>query len=185
MILAALTPEQTSWLVTGGGVVVFLITVAVAITALMLNLRKLKHGEPASPPPPQPFLVTLKERFVEKEVFDELKMDVHNQIKDMRSYLHDEMHGLRNEVNAVRLSATENQETISEEIGGVKELIKTEFRELDSKRSRSIGNLHEHLTAAKVEIGGVKAQATAATQEIHALRAEVNLLRTNPPQRAR
>lgn len=53
------------------------------------------------------------------------------------------------------------------------------FEALDQKRSRSIGNLHEHLTSTKERVAGMEASLNAATQTIHLLDAKIEGLRNH------
>ena len=172
--LAALSPEEGQWLVTGLAVVAFLVGIGVGLKVLF----KPPTGEP------QPFLIRLEEEFVKKKEFEALKSDVHNQLSETRSYLHEGIHGLKNDLNTVGMMMQAGQQEMRGDIDGVKEQIIDAFQKLDEKRSRSTGNLHEHLTLTKERIAASESTVKAINQTMHGMDAKIDALRRDLTQPA-
>lgn len=148
-----------------------LIAWAVAGVSFVLNVALvLKQLFSKDSPAPQPFLVKLEEAFVKKEDFEAFKADVHNQLKDMRAYLHDEIHALNNAQNATALNAQSALEKLREFIGG-------KFDDLDKKRSVSVARLHDELGGVRDRVSAVEQLADSLNQSQHAQDARIDAIR--------
>lgn len=189
-MMATMTPGELDWLLKGSGALLALAVAANVFAALYLNIQKIRKGTPPPPPPPppapQPFIIAMEEKFVTQETYEkeisDLKTDVHQQIKDMRGYIHTEMHALKEGLQSASFNATKG-------FNEVKDLVVAQFKELDQKRSVSVAGLYRDQKEMKeklhAEISNVRdrtvtaeTKATSNDQQIHALRAEVGVLRT-------
>lgn len=162
--LAAISADENQvivWVIVG---LAFVASVAANIRLAFFNKEQ---------PSPQPFLIKLEEAFVKKEDFDAFKIDVHNQLRDMRAYIHDEIHGVKDSQNAAVIQAREAFETL-------RELIASEFKELDRKRSVSIAGLHENLNGVRDRVSATEQLADSLNQGLHAANTRIDAIRNRP-----
>lgn len=120
--------------------------------------------------------------FVKRSAMDqeigELRDDVHNQIKEMRSYLHEGVHGLRTDLQGLSMAGEEREKRLSDKLD-------KHWHELNRERSVSTRGLHERIEAittkqreeldAKVkdlreEIGDMPAKLIGILKDTGALR---------------
>jgi len=104
-------------------------------------------------PAPQPFVVTTPEQFVDvaelrefKAEVSEFKTDVHNQLKEMRSYMHEEAHKTANTHQGIVLKIDELR------------------KDMASEGSRRAATIHNRVDGLAKEV----AATTAASQQSHA-----------------
>jgi chromosome segregation ATPase len=155
-----MTPDQLQWTGMGIGALLVLLNLAVLIKQLLAK----------ETPQPQPFLIKMEEVFVKKEAFDELKTDVHNQLRDIRAYVHEEIHALRNELDKTSLQQREGFDR-------VRELIDREFKELDRKRSVSIAGIYDELGKLREKAAATEQLADTVNQSVHLISQRIDAIR--------
>ncbi len=125
-----------------------------AIVALVFTVAALVKSlfrKAPAPGLPQPMIITMKEQFVEKEEFDELKNDVHNRLKEMGAYIHEGMHGLKGDLQHLVTAGEEREIRLGEKLDA-------HWRDLTKERSASSARLYERIE----KIDGEHAQEVSA-----------------------
>lgn len=103
---------------------------------------------------------------------------IHDQIIPRERLLADFLR-IDEEIKDLRNQVKTGAAQVAEKLDNLQRQIATGFTALDEKRSRSIGNLHEHLTATKERVAAMESSLTAATQTVHLLDAKFEALRQN------
>lgn len=91
---------QVFWLAAGLG----------ALLGILVLIKKLREG--GAKLNPQPFLVAMEKEFVHRHEYERRNTDLENQVKEGRSYSHDEVHAVRNELHAMKLSGEQRDEVL-------------------------------------------------------------------------
>jgi hypothetical protein len=81
------------------------------------------------------------------------------------------------DVSGVREEIHHGGERMHEVMDSLKTLIEDRFKELDRKRSVSIGNLHEHLSNVRDRVSTMEASVKAVVQTQHAMDSKIDRLK--------
>lgn len=125
---------------------------AVAVFALCIKQLFFTKGVAMA----QPLIVALEKEFVTKGEYDKRHTEVRQELKEVRAYVHQEVHGLREVVNASAVHTKNN----SEMLFALDERTKTQGRSIDQiniKMDRlgdRIADKVEKLIEARTQGGG-------------------------------
>jgi len=127
---------------------------------------------------PQPFIVAAEKKFATQERVEQL----HSQIIP-RETLEGDLSRMGAEIGRTDDAVKSLTKIVTDGNQRMLEVIEERFKELDRKRSTSIGNLHEHVTSVRDRVAAVEATTQANVQALHSLDSKIDNLRSNPPRR--
>jgi gas vesicle protein len=131
----------------------FMVSVA-ATLATALCIKQLFFA----PKTPQPLVTSKAIEYATVGQIMEMKTDVHNQIKDMRSYLHTEMHGIQGELKSIYAS----QEQRTREVLG-----KEAFSDYRTHADRDRQEIKESLKDLMSKVEKFGSENYRARKEMH------------------
>ncbi len=89
-----------------------LLIIVAAVIGLALGTKKLFWEKPPAGLT-QPFMIAMEKEFVARQEYERRQVDLESQVKDVRSYTHDQVHGLAEVVNAANVDARARNERLS------------------------------------------------------------------------
>lgn len=168
-----LTPPQAAWLTTGTIVVAFLIGSAGGVLFLINQWREAFGAKP----PLDDRLAKLQQR-IDDAASEAEVAKLHAEIIP-RSQLLGDLGRMDSELDEIRVEIKTGGERVHSALGSLRDLIETRFRDLDHKRSVSIGTLHTALGAVRDRVSATEADNETTKQSVHALAARVDRLRNS------
>lgn len=136
------------------------------VVLLLTAIVQFRHAFGRSPTVDQILgsLATLKHVDDTNSRVTDLTTELHTRSRGLEEQISGLRHEMRGEYQATTAATQELREEMAEQMLGVRTKIEASFKELDNKRSASIGNLHGQLSEAKVQLGEVKASLAATSQ---------------------
>lgn len=98
-----------------------------------------------------------------------------------RQVLESDLRQIDTELAEIRREVKQGDEKKFAAMDDIKTLIEDRFKELDRKRSVSIGNLHEHLSNVRDRVSNMEASVKAVVQTQHAMDGKIDRLQRNHP----